>query len=73
MRLTLSVTHMYIFERFYRANLARLREGTVDLAIAQTLIEQLDGSITAISTTGKGSMFRMNLPVVLVFVLFNNG
>ncbi|MEO7020629.1 MAG: hypothetical protein ABI234_10810 [Ktedonobacteraceae bacterium] len=39
MRLTLSVTHMYIFERFYRANLARLREGTVDLAIAQTLIE----------------------------------
>ncbi|MEO7019714.1 MAG: HAMP domain-containing sensor histidine kinase [Ktedonobacteraceae bacterium] len=55
----------HIFERFYRADLARSREGTgLGLAIAQTLIEQLDGSITATSTPGKGSTFRMSLPLV---------
>jgi len=54
----------HIFERFYRADLARSREGTgLGLAIAHTLVEQLNGHLSASSTPGAGSTFRVSLPL----------
>jgi signal transduction histidine kinase len=54
----------HLFERFYRADRARSHQGTgLGLPIAQTLVEQLGGQITAESTPGKGSTFRVWLPL----------
>jgi two-component system, OmpR family, sensor kinase len=54
----------HLFERFYRADHARSRHGTgLGLPIAQTLVEQLGGSVTAESTPGKGSTFSVWLPL----------
>lgn len=50
----------HLFERFYRADRARSRQGTgLGLPIAQTLVEQLGGHIKAESTPGKGSTFSV--------------
>lgn len=54
----------HLFERFYRADRARSRQGTgLGLPIAQTLVEQLDGYITVESSPGKGSTFSVWLPI----------
>jgi two-component system OmpR family sensor kinase len=54
----------HLFERFYRTDRARSSQGTgLGLPIAQTLVEQLSGHITAESTPGKGSTFSVWLPL----------
>lgn len=56
----------HIFERFFRADLSRSKqhvEGNgLGLALASTLIQQLDGEITVVSTLGQGTTFTVRLP-----------
>jgi two-component system phosphate regulon sensor histidine kinase PhoR len=54
-----------VFERFYRGNKDRSHEipGTgLGLAIVKHLIEAHQGTVTAESKTGEGSVFRFTLP-----------
>jgi signal transduction histidine kinase len=55
-----------IFERFYRVDPHRSREkgGTgLGLAIAKHAVAQLEGRISVESAPGKGSTFKIELPI----------
>jgi signal transduction histidine kinase len=56
----------YIFERFYRGDVSRSREtggAGIGLTITKSLVEVHGGKIEVESIEGKGSIFRIKLPV----------
>ena len=55
----------HIFERFYRADAARTREGGgtgLGLAIARDMAYAQGGELTAENAEGGGAVFRLRLP-----------
>jgi two-component system phosphate regulon sensor histidine kinase PhoR len=58
-----------IFERFYRVDPGRARQqgGTgLGLAIVKHLVLKMDGEITVASRMGKGTTFKVELPIVAI-------
>jgi signal transduction histidine kinase len=58
----------HIFDRFYQADRSRTTSETasgygIGLSIARKIIEQHDGKIIVTSTPGKGSSFKIELPL----------
>jgi two-component system OmpR family sensor kinase/two-component system sensor histidine kinase BaeS len=56
----------YIFDRFWRADRARSRQGSgagLGLAIARQLVEAQGGRISAASTPGQGTAITIQLPI----------
>jgi two-component system, OmpR family, sensor kinase len=54
----------HVFERFYRGEVSRNGPGTgLGLAIAKELVEAQNGTISAESEPGQGSVFTVTLPV----------
>jgi heavy metal sensor kinase len=56
----------HIFERFYRADASRQADGMhagLGLAIVKGYVDLMGGTITVQSTQGRGSIFRVQLPV----------
>ncbi|MFA9396638.1 MAG: ATP-binding protein [Clostridiaceae bacterium] len=56
----------YIFERFYRGDSSRSREtggSGIGLTIVKSLVEAHDGKIEVMSQFGKGSVFKIYMPV----------
>lgn len=53
-----------VFERFYRADKARRRDGGsgIGLAMVKTIVEAHGGSVTVKSIEGQGSTFAISLP-----------
>lgn len=55
----------HIFERFYRVDKSRSTGGGgtgIGLAVARSLVRQMDGEITATSTPGRGTAVSFTLP-----------